>query len=119
MGNAKQLHTLEELLGSCDVISLHVPDLPSTRNLMSAERIAQLKQDSILINAARGTVVDIDALAAALEQGKVRGAAVDVFPVEPASINEEFISPLRKFDNCDFNPAYRWFNRGSTRKHWF
>ena len=45
LGNAKQLHTLEELLGSCDVISLHVPDLPSTRNLMSAERIAQLKQD--------------------------------------------------------------------------
>ena len=65
LGNAKQLHTLEELLGSCDVISLHVPDLPSTRNLMSAERIAQIKLDSILINAARGTVVDIDALAAA------------------------------------------------------
>lgn len=104
LGNAKQLHTLEELLGSCDVISLHVPDLPSTRNLMSAERIAQLKQDSILINAARGTVVDIDALAAALEQGKVRGAAVDVFPVEPASINEEFISPLRKFDNVILTP---------------
>ena len=104
LGNAKQLHTLEELLGSCDVISLHVPDLPSTRNLMSAERIAQLKQDSILINAARGTVVDIDALAAALEQGKVRGAAVDVFPVEPASINEEFVSPLRKFDNVILTP---------------
>ena len=104
LGNAKQLHTLEELLGSCDVISLHVPDLPSTRNLMSAERIAQLKQDSILINAARGTVVDIDALAAALELGKVRGAAVDVFPVEPASINEEFVSPLRKFDNVILTP---------------
>ena len=104
LGNAKQLHTLEELLGSCDVISLHVPDLPSTRNLMSAERIAQLKQDSILINAARGTVVDIDALATALEQGKVRGAAVDVFPVEPASINEEFVSPLRKFDNVILTP---------------
>jgi len=89
LGNAKQLHTLEELLGSCDVISLHVPDLPSTRNLMSAERIAQLKQDSIL---------------AALEQGKVRGAAVDVFPVEPASINEEFVSPLRKFDNVILTP---------------
>ena len=104
LGNAKQLHTLEELLGSCDVISLHVPDLPSTRNLMSAERIAQLKQDSILINAARGTVVDIDALAAALGQGKIRGAAIDVFPVEPASINEEFVSPLRKFDNVILTP---------------
>ena len=104
LGNAKQVRSLEELLGSCDVISLHVPDLPSTRNLISAERIAQLKQDSILINAARGTVVDIDALANALEEGKLRGAAIDVFPNEPASIKEEFISPLRKFDNVLLTP---------------
>ena len=104
LGNAKQVRSLEELLGSCDVISLHVPELPSTRNLISAERIAQLKQDAILINAARGTVVDIDALAKALEEGKIRGAAIDVFPEEPASINEEFISPLRKFDNVILTP---------------
>ena len=104
LGNAKQVRSLEELLGSCDVISLHVPDLPSTRNLISAERIAQLKQDAILINAARGTVVDIDALAKALEEGKLRGAAIDVFPKEPASINEEFVSPLRKFDNVILTP---------------
>ena len=86
------------------MISLHVPDLPSTRNLISAERIAQLKQNSILINAARGTVVDIDALANALEEGKLRGAAIDVFPKEPASIKEEFVSPLRKFDNVLLTP---------------
>ncbi|BFU60533.1 MULTISPECIES: phosphoglycerate dehydrogenase [Rodentibacter] len=104
LGNAKQIRDLEELLGACDVISLHVPDLPSTRNLMSAERIAQLKQGSILINAARGTVVDIDALAKALKEGKVQGAAIDVFPVEPASINEEFVSPLREFDNVILTP---------------
>ncbi|MFC2553509.1 MAG: phosphoglycerate dehydrogenase [Rodentibacter sp.] len=104
LGNAKQVRNLEELLGSCDVISLHVPELPSTRNLMSAERIAQLKQGAILINAARGSVVDIDALAQALKNGKVHGAAIDVFPVEPASINEEFVSPLREFDNVILTP---------------
>ena len=104
LGNAQQVNTLEELLSSCDVVSLHVPENPSTKNLMSAERIAQLKQGSILVNAARGTVVDIDALAVALETGKIRGAAVDVFPVEPASADEIFESPLRKFDNVLLTP---------------
>lgn len=104
LGNAQQVHSLEELLGDCDVISLHVPDLPSTRNLMSAERIAQLKRDAILINASRGKVVDIEALSRALKEKKMRGAAIDVFPIEPASINEEFISPLREFDNVILTP---------------
>lgn len=70
LGNAQQVGTLEELLSSCDVISLHVPENESTKDLISAERIAQLKQGSILINAARGTVVDIDALANALKEKK-------------------------------------------------
>ena len=104
LGNAKQVRSLEELLTSCDMISLHVPELPSTKNLMNAERIAQLKQGAILINAARGTVVDIDALVQALKDGKIHGAAIDVFPIEPASINEEFISPLREFDNVILTP---------------
>ena len=104
LGNAKQVRSLEELLSSCDVVSLHVPELPSTKNLMNAERIAQLKQGAILINAARGTVIDIDALAQALKDGKVHGAAIDVFPIEPASINEEFVSPLREFDNVILTP---------------
>ncbi|MGC6360137.1 phosphoglycerate dehydrogenase [Bisgaard Taxon 45] len=104
LGNAQQVRTLEELLSSCDVISLHVPENASTKNLISAERIAQLKQDAILINAARGTVVDIYALAQALDSGKVRGAALDVFPQEPASIQEEFVSPLRAFDNVILTP---------------
>ena len=104
LGNAKQVRSLEELLSSCDVISLHVPELPSTKNLMNAERITQLKQGAILINAARGTVVDIDALAQALKDGKIHGAAIDVFPIEPASINEEFVSPLREFNNVILTP---------------
>lgn len=104
LGNAQQLRTLEELLSSCDVVSLHVPENASTKNLISAERIAQLKEGAILINAARGTVVDIDALAQALAAGKIRGAALDVFPEEPASIQEEFVSPLRAFDNVILTP---------------
>lgn len=104
LGNAQQVRTLEELLSMSDVVSLHVPENASTKNLISAERIAQLKEGSILINAARGTVVDIDALAQALSTDKIRGAALDVFPEEPASIQEEFVSPLRAFDNVILTP---------------
>ncbi|EIJ70487.1 phosphoglycerate dehydrogenase [Pasteurella bettyae] len=103
LGNAQQVSSLEKLLGFCDIISLHVPELPSTKNLMNAKRIAQLKPGSILINAARGSVVDIEALAKALDEGKVQGAAIDVFPVEPAS-EEVFESPLCKFDNVILTP---------------
>ncbi|MGF7452676.1 phosphoglycerate dehydrogenase [Pasteurella bettyae] len=104
LGNAQQVSSLEKLLGFCDIISLHVPELPSTKNLMNAKRIAQLKPGSILINAARGSVVDIEALAKALDEGKVQGAAIDVFPVEPASEEEVFESPLCKFDNVILTP---------------
>ncbi|EFM95874.1 phosphoglycerate dehydrogenase [Actinobacillus pleuropneumoniae] len=104
LGNAQQIVSLNELLAGCDAISLHVPENASTKNLMNADRIAQLKEDSVLINAARGTVVDIDALAARLAQGTLRGAAIDVFPEEPASINDPFESPLRQFDNVILTP---------------
>lgn len=104
LGNAQQIASLNELLAGCDAISLHVPENASTKNLMNADRIAQLKEDSVLINAARGTVVDIDALAARLAQGTLRGAAIDVFPEEPASINDPFESPLRQFDNVILTP---------------
>ncbi|MGC7588981.1 phosphoglycerate dehydrogenase [Bisgaard Taxon 46] len=104
LGNAQQVRSLDELLAISDVVSLHVPENASTKNLINAARIAQLKDGAILINAARGTVVDIDALAQALESGKVRGAALDVFPQEPASIQEEFVSPLRAFDNVILTP---------------
>lgn len=104
LGNAQQVRTLDELLSSCDVISLHVPENASTKNLMNKARIAQLKEGAIFINAARGTVVDIDALSESLRAGKLRGAALDVFPVEPASIDEEFVSPLREFDNVLLTP---------------
>ena len=104
LGNAQLVASLEELLSSCDVISLHVTENDSTKNLMNKERIGQLKEGAVLINAARGTVVDIDALAARLADGSLRGAAIDVFPEEPASINDPFESPLRQFDNVILTP---------------
>ncbi|NNM50678.1 MAG: phosphoglycerate dehydrogenase [Pseudomonadales bacterium] len=104
LGNARQVGTMQELLSLSDVVSLHVPDLPSTRNMMRAEQFADMKKGSIFINAARGTCVDIDALAAALESGHVAGAAIDVFPAEPKANNEEFLSPLRRFDNVILTP---------------
>jgi len=104
LGNAMPVNSLEELLAKADVISLHVPETPVTRNMINAEAIAAMRPGSLLINAARGTVVDIDALADALESGQIRGAAIDVFPVEPKSNKETFESPLRRFDNVILTP---------------
>ena len=104
LGNASQIPSLEELLGQADIVTLHVPDLPSTRNLIDQERISQMKPKSVLINASRGTVVDIDALTKALEEKYLLGTAIDVFPVEPKSNKDEFTSPLRGFDNAILTP---------------
>lgn len=104
LGNASQIPSLEALLGQADIVTLHVPDLPSTRNLIDQERISQMKPKSILINASRGTVVDIDALTKALADSHILGTAIDVFPVEPKSNNNEFLSPLRGFDNAILTP---------------
>jgi D-3-phosphoglycerate dehydrogenase len=104
LGNAKQVSGLDRLLEDSDVVSLHVPETDSTRNMIGAEQLAQMPAGSILINASRGTVVDIDALAEALESGALGGAGVDVFPVEPRSNDDEFISPLRRFDNTFLTP---------------
>lgn len=104
LGNAVQLQTLKELMQICDAVSLHVPETPQTANMIGAEQISWMKKGSILINASRGSVVDIDALAAALHSGHLSGAAIDVFPVEPRSNEDEFISPLREFDNCILTP---------------
>jgi len=104
IGNATQVGTMQELLNIADVVSLHVPETPATKYMFKAEQFAQMKPGSIFMNASRGTVVDIDALAEALGSGKLLGAAVDVFPVEPKSNDEEFVSPLREFDNCILTP---------------
>ena len=104
MGNAKPVSDLKQLLSMADVISLHVPETPATKWMMGEEEFAAMKNGSVLVNASRGTVVDINALAAAVESGKLLGAAVDVFPEEPRSNNDEFISPLRGMDNIILTP---------------
>lgn len=104
LGNATQIDTMEELLGTADIVSLHVPETAATQDMMGVKQFEQMKQGSILINAARGTVIDIDALCDALSSKKLLGAAIDVFPTEPKSNAEEFISPLREFDNVILTP---------------
>lgn len=104
LGNAQQVQSLTQLLQRADVVSLHVPETPQTKNLIGMAELEVMKQGAILINASRGTVVDIDALAEALSTGKLSGAAIDVFPVEPKSNDEEFVSPLRQFDNVILTP---------------
>lgn len=104
IGNARQLGSLDELLANSDVVTLHVPENASTHSMIGAQEIAKMPAGSILINASRGTVVDIDALAEGLRSGHVRGTAIDVFPVEPRSNDDEFVSPLRDFDNAFLTP---------------
>lgn len=104
LGNATQVHSLNELLAMSDIVSLHVPETDATKWMIGEEQIRAMKPGAILINAARGTVVEIDALAAAIKDKHLLGAAIDVFPVEPRSNNDEFVSPLRGLDNVILTP---------------
>ncbi|NMQ19289.1 phosphoglycerate dehydrogenase [Candidatus Competibacter phosphatis] len=104
LGNVQVLPSLDALLDLADVVTLHVPETPGTFRMIGAEQLARMKPGSHLVNAARGTVVDIDALVAALESQHLAGAAIDVFPMEPKANDEEFISPLRRFDNVLLTP---------------
>jgi D-3-phosphoglycerate dehydrogenase / 2-oxoglutarate reductase len=103
-GNVEPVATLNDLLSEADVVSLHVPETDATQNMIGAAQIAMMKPGAFLINNARGTVVDLDALAVALRDGKLGGAAVDVFPVEPGSNKESFASPLQGLDNVILTP---------------
>jgi D-3-phosphoglycerate dehydrogenase len=104
LGNARAVTTLADLLAQSDVVTLHVPGGRSTENIMNAETLARMKAGAILINASRGTVVDIDALHAALASGHLGGAALDVFPVEPKSKDEPLASPLIGMPNVVLTP---------------
>lgn len=104
LGNASQAPSMTALLQEADVISLHVPETTQTQNMIGLAEFEAMKKGAIFINASRGTVVDIDALSQALRSEKVAGAAIDVFPIEPKSNDEEFISPLREFDNVILTP---------------
>ncbi|KAK3639907.1 D-3-phosphoglycerate dehydrogenase 2 [Elasticomyces elasticus] len=97
MGVASPVHTLDELLQQADFVTLHVPELPETKNMISTHQFEQMKQGSYLINASRGSVVDIPALIKASQDGKLAGAALDVYPNEPGGNGEHFNSNLNDF----------------------
>ncbi len=104
LGNAQPAPTLDALLECADVVTLHVPETPQTFHMIGAEQLARMKPGAALINAARGTVVEVAALIQALESQHLAGAAIDVFPEEPKANEDEFVSPLRRFDNVLLTP---------------
>ncbi len=103
-GNAEPCKTLDELLAQSDVVSLHVPETPQTRNMMGEAQFRAMKQGAYFINNARGTTVDVEALARALKDKHLRGAAVDTFHKEPAGNAEKFVSALQGMDNVIISP---------------
>lgn len=104
LGNCYPRESLKELLEHSDFVSLHVPDTNQTRDLITARELKWMRKGSYLINASRGTVVNISDLALALRSGHIAGAAVDVFPNEPASNNEKFVSELQGISNVILTP---------------
>jgi D-3-phosphoglycerate dehydrogenase len=104
LGNASDRPLLREMLGEADVISLHVPETRETTGMVDEAFLEGMKQGSFLINASRGQVVDIAALARLLQDGHLAGAAIDVFPVEPGSNQDLFESPLRGLDQVLLTP---------------
>ncbi|MBB48075.1 MAG: phosphoglycerate dehydrogenase [Phycisphaerae bacterium] len=104
LGNAHPARDLEELLSTADVVSLHVPATPATRNMIDAGRLAMMKPEALLINNSRGNVVEIDSLVSALKNGRLGGAAIDVFPEEPRSGDSAFETPLAGLENVLLTP---------------
>jgi D-3-phosphoglycerate dehydrogenase len=104
LGNARQAQSLDALLEAADVVTLHVPETTATFQMIGATQLERMKQGAGLINASRGTVVEIEALAGALRSERLCGAAIDVFPAEPKSTTQEFLSPLRGMDNVLLTP---------------
>lgn len=104
MGNATRVESMEELLEMSDIITLHVPATPGTKMLMDADRLAQMKEGSILLNLSRGSVVDIKALRDALESGHIAGAGIDVYPEEPESKGDSFSTELQNIPNVILTP---------------
>jgi D-3-phosphoglycerate dehydrogenase len=103
-GNVESAATLDELLARSDIVTMHVPETPDTRNMIGERQLRMMKPGALFINNSRGTVVDLAALAAVLKEGHLAGAAVDVFPSEPSSNAEKFISPLQGLPNVILTP---------------
>ncbi len=103
-GNAQPAASLHALLAEADAVTLHVPETPETANMFGAAEIRAMKPGAVLVNNARGSILDLDALAAALRDGHILGAAVDVFPVEPSRNGEPFVTPLQGLPNVILTP---------------
>jgi D-3-phosphoglycerate dehydrogenase len=104
LGNAQARKSIKEIVSSSDIISLHVPETNQTKNLINKEMIKHFKSGSILVNYARGEVVDLDALAEAIKEKHIAGAAIDVFPVEPEKNGDAFKTPLQGLSNVLLTP---------------
>jgi D-3-phosphoglycerate dehydrogenase len=104
LGNALDARTLKDLLSAADVVTLHVPDTNQTKELINKSNIRYCKNGSIIINYARGEVIDLSALRKAIESGQISGAAIDVFPVEPEKNGDVFTSPLQNLPNVLLTP---------------
>ncbi|MEP6594768.1 MAG: phosphoglycerate dehydrogenase [Ginsengibacter sp.] len=104
LGNAEDKKSLKEVISNADIITLHVPDVPSTKNLINKNNLRHFKKGSILINYARGEVVDLEALGKALKEGLLGGAAIDVYPVEPEKNGDLFTTPLQGLSNVILTP---------------
>ena len=117
LGNARPLATLEAVLEIADVVTLHVPETPQTAGMIGAAQLARMKPGAQLINASRGTVVDIDALADALRTGRLGGAAIDVFPSEPKSARRGIHFPAARIRKRNPDAAHRRQHGGSPGQH--
>lgn len=104
IGNSHPRESLKELLTEADFVSLHVPETPQTKNMFGAKELKQMKPGAYLLNASRGSVVDLQALASALKEKHLSGAAIDVFPQEPKSNDEKFVSELQNLPNVILTP---------------
>ena len=104
LGKAVACSSLDELLSVSHIVTLHVPETPLTRNMINEEKLTLMREGACLINASRGSVVNIESLSNALKNGHILGAALDVFPEEPVAANEPFISELQEFDNVILSP---------------
>ena len=104
MGNNKAVDSLEALLRTSDFVTLHVPETPQTRNMIGPSEIAKMKEGSYLLNLSRGTVVDLEALAAGIKEGRIKGAALDVYPEEPESNSDDFVNVMRGLPNVVLTP---------------
>lgn len=104
LGNAEDKKSLKDVLSNADIVTLHVPDLPTTKNLINKSNLKYFKKNAILINYARGEVVDLDALKKALENEQLAGAAIDVYPLEPEKNGDKFTTPLQGLSNVILTP---------------